>query len=155
MSLELILLIYTTIIFIIYNTYILIKYGMLESISASYYKINYKILFSFFIWSISFPVMIIGGTWLAFLGGSFLTFVGASPLFLNGMERKIHIVSANSGIALICFSMGFDYNLWWISITVGIISVIGYIFKPKYWVWIIEMVAFLCIISGLILIRIF
>jgi hypothetical protein len=90
-------------IFGVYNGTILIKYGFLPSMSASFYKHNNKILFAFFIWFTCIPLMIISSTPLMFLSGAVLCFVGASPDFEkddHSLEDEVHSTTAIVGTLL-------------------------------------------------------
>ena len=95
------ILLLTVIVFIAYLLTIYIKYGLLPSISESFYKLpsNRKWIFTFFIWYISIMIMLIGGTNLFFLSGIGIMFVATFPYFLE--QRWQHYISAMIGITVV------------------------------------------------------
>lgn len=158
---KLFLLIYTIITFISYLTYVKIKYGILESISASYYKLKYKSLFTLFIWSVSIPCIIIGETPLMFFAGALLSFVGAAPAFRRDMEHDVHMAGAIGGIVLGFTSLLLDFQEYWL-IAIMVLFTLYALPKrlpkkyDKEWLngipnhtWWIEVMAFVLIIFGL------
>jgi hypothetical protein len=146
---ELILLLYVTVVFLTYNIYVTWKYGLLQSISVSFYETEKNGLFALFIWSVALPLNLILPSPLMFWGSAFLSFVGVSPAFKEKTEGTVHRIGANGGIGFIALSMGYDHGLWWIPILIGIIGLLGYIFQPKNWFWWVEMISFITIISSL------
>lgn len=93
---------YTLITALSYLITIVILFGVLKSISQSYYEVKGfgKAIFTLFIWSISIPMMIIGSTPLMFFAGALLSFVGAAPAFKEEMEGKVHVIGATGGILI-------------------------------------------------------
>lgn len=152
---ELILLIYVAVVFVAYNTYITAKYGILQSISASFYETHKPGLFALFIWSIALPLNFIASSPLMFWGAAFLCFVGASPAFEEKMEGWVHRIGANGGIAFVCLALWVDHGSWWPAALVGTVGALGYIFQPKNWFWWVEMVAFVSIITQLFILTVF
>lgn len=98
--------------FISFVGYVWKKYGVLKSISDSYYKLSggRKAWFTLFIWSVAIPFLIIGETPLMFLAGSLLAFVGAAPAFKEELEGKVHVVGATGGIIIGFVSMAFEFK---------------------------------------------
>jgi len=126
--------------FITYVLYVTIKYGVLPSISESYYYTNNKLIFALFAWFTAIPLMIVASTPLMFFSGAALGFVGASPAFHKNdrsLEDEVHMVS---GILIILFgllSMIIDFNIVYPTIVVIflIISFILFNIKNKiYWI---------------------
>lgn len=139
-------------IFIAYVIYIWLKFGILSSISDSYYKTNSPFLFAIFIWGTAIPLIIVGNTALMFFAGALLCFVGASPAFKKRkMEEKIHVYGTIGSIALGIISMWVDFGLWYLTV----IMVAGYIFtmfvKIKNETWYVEILAFVLVMLGLLI----
>jgi len=133
----------------------------LKSFSATYYELEHKIIFTLVLWSFAIPAMIAGGTVLMFLSGASICFVGARPDFLGSkVEFRTHMAWAITGITLGMASMGFDFKLWWIPITMlGFISAMAILVLIRkktdnpfttYFLW-IELVALYLINLGLII----
>jgi len=141
------------IIFFGYIGYIWNQFGILPSISDSYYHLpkNQKILFTFFCWGFAFPVIIIGNSALMFLAGSAITFVGAAPAFKETLTKTVHFVGALIGILAAQLSIFFDYKLLYVNIIFILISLMFLIFKKlkSHRVWWIEIAAFLSIVYTL------
>lgn len=152
-SLNLGLLIFTIIVFLTYVIGIYSKFGILKSISESVYHIKHKALFTFFIWGVALPIMIVGSTGLMFMAGAFLAFVGASPMFKEEMEGKVHYVGATGGIALGFAGMILNFGLWPLAVIQGVFTLCAVLFKLKNHTWWIEVLAFILIIIGLIIAR--
>jgi hypothetical protein len=104
-----ILLLIQVISFITYMTYVIYNFGILKSISESYYKLSRagKFLFTLFIWSISIP-MAMYGTALFFWSGACLSFVGAATMFKDDtMTKKVHYIGAFLGFTLALVALSF------------------------------------------------
>lgn len=141
---------------VIFTTYLLViaqKYGIQKSISDSYYNLpgNWKFIFTAVLLGFSIPVMIAGNSTLIFLAGSAICFVSASPAFnKNKLEAIVHVVGAWSGILLGIAGIILDYKLYSIAILAALLSALLY-FKAKYFIWWIEIAAFITIWSGVLL----
>lgn len=148
-----VLLIITAVLFIIYNVFVLYKFGIPESLSATSYhfkeKYNQHWWFSLICLIIIiglFPIWISISSeitqFLVFLSCSGILFIGASPFFLNGMEKPIHYISGI--ITTITFIIWFilnGYYLWLIYIGISCIPFI--IWKPKCFIYFIEIIAYI------------
>ena len=154
-----ILLTITLVCFISYVAFIWIKYGIQESISASYYKLprNLQWLFTIATWGYAFPAIMLGVPYslLAFLAGAAICFVSASPAFRgkdkndHTMEGTVHMVGAIVGVTaaqLMIFLAPF--SMWYIN--VGFLALCGVSYLiPKMKVnftWWIELYAFISIV---------
>ena len=147
------LLIITAILFILYNIFVLYKFGVPESLSATSYlfkeKYNQHWWFSLICLIIIvglFPNWInISSTitqFLVFLSCAGILFIGASPFFLKGMEKPIHYISGI--ITTITFILWFIFNgyyLWLIYISITCIPFI--LWKPKCFIYFIEIIAYI------------
>lgn len=134
-----------------YIGFMILKLGMVESISDTFYHLpkKYGWVFSVWLWTISILLMYAGGTNLMFLAGMCIMFVGAWPWFNN--DQKIqHYIAAVLGISLGMVSMWYDFGLWLIPILFIIFSLGLNVVKIRFRIFWIEILAFGAIIIGLI-----
>lgn len=91
--------------FILYITFIVRKFGILPSISESWYRLEglQKSLFTWFCWALGGLMLFQtnGDTGLFFLSGGGLMFVGAATMFKTDEAKSniIHPLGAAAGIA--------------------------------------------------------
>lgn len=142
------------IVFFGYVAFIWKRYGILPSISESWYRLpdKDKILFTLFCWGFAFPAIILGDNVLMFLAGTGISFVGAAAQFKQTMTRTVHIIGAFTGVLFSQLAIYFDYNLFYINLI--FISLALSIFllrktKIKNYIWWIEITAFTSIIVAL------
>jgi hypothetical protein len=146
---KLILLLLLSVIFIGYVFgYVTRKFGLLKSISASYYKVPSP-LFSIWIAAIAFLFVVIGQTMLIFLAGGMLCYVAVAPAFLRIDMERAHIIGAVSGIVLGFASMILDYELYYLPVMMIIFIIAAYLLNFNYRTFWIEVAAFILIITGL------
>ena len=135
-------------VFTAYIGFILIKYGIQQSVSNSWYKLpeNLRWLFTIALWGFAIPAIVLGveHSGLAFLAGSGICFVGAAPAFKDkGMEAIVHISGALAGVIGGILFMVFT-GLWWVAlITLALMAVATFcqpFIKNKTW-W-NELIAF-------------
>ena len=140
-------------IFILYTTLIVYRYGILPSISESWYVLprGQKFLFTLFTWGLGIPMLFYDSGAL-FLSGSALTFVGVATQFKTSISftREVHYAGALIGVLvpLIYFGISSDN---WMPLLVQVIStmiIISTRIQNKIW-W-TEIVAFFCVLSGLL-----
>lgn len=154
------LLIFVVLSFVGYISFIVNKYGVLPSISESYYKMKGDKLFggglfTLFIWSLSLPLIIIGDTPLMFFAGAFLSFVGAASAFKDlKMTKRVHTIGAVGGIGFGFLSMILDFQLNEITFFMLLGSLILYLLKIKNLIWWVEILAFVLIILGLFIAKV-
>lgn len=157
---ELNLLIFVVLSFVGYISFIINRYGVLPSISESYYKMKNDNLFggglfTLFIWSLSFPLIIVGNTSLMFFAGAFLAFVGAATAFKDlEMTKRVHTIGAVGGIGFGFLSMVLDFQLNEITYFMLLASLILYLLKIKNLIWWVEVLAFVLIILGLFIAKV-
>lgn len=100
--------------FVIYNVSILVLYGFLNSISASYYSLPEKwrsIIFLLFCWVYAIPAMILSTTTLMFFAGFFICGVGIFGDFrISKYDSDMHQVSAALAITCSQLSVFFEYH---------------------------------------------
>ena len=145
-------------IFIAYISFIISKYGVQPSISESFYKLQETrlgFLFTLFCWGLA-SLMIFQSnetTPLFFFSAVGLGFVGTATLFKwsGAMTDKVHGAGAGIGIACGLAGLYFEYHMW--EPFVGFILATGalLLLKVKNHIWWIEIMAFIAIITGLLL----
>lgn len=154
------LLILVVLSFVGYISFIVNRYGVLPSISESYYKMKDDNLFggglfTLFIWSLSLPLIIIGSTSLMFFAGAFLAFVGAATAFKDlKMTRRVHNIGAIGGIGFGFLSMIIDFQLFELTYFMVVLSLTLFLLKTKNLIWWIEILAFILIIIGLFIVKV-
>lgn len=135
-----------------YLVYVYLTCGILTSISASYYHIKPKNLFTFWTWGTALPMMIAGSTALAFFSGAFLCFVGAASNEHNDdMTSRVHGIGAKGAVVFGFAFLIFDLGLWWLAAASMLSILLMYLLKIKNSTWWIECVAYYTIITGLLM----
>lgn len=154
MPYQLISILLSFVIFTSYLTYIAINYGILPSISDSYYRLpkNRQWLFTITLWSFSFPMIIAGESGLMFLAGASICFTGAAPAFKGSkMEHSVHVASAIIGITAAVFAMFFTLGASIIGIvTLGSMLALK-LLKVSNATWWVEVIAYYAILLALLL----
>ncbi len=137
------------------------KFGILKSISQSYYELPkiWKPIFTLAMWGFAFPAMLIGTplTGLLFFASAGIMFVGAAAAF-NDKEitRPVHFIGAGTGVILSQLAIGLIFGFWQINLIFGISSILLILFNKKingtYLLW-IEILAIIsiCILYGIII----
>lgn len=152
-------------VFTAYVAFVWRKYGMLYSISDSYYYLDtkYNGLFAVFCMSLSFPMFAHSKmfheslatqtdyTWLFFLS-MMLAFTGvASEFKRNGESSTIHMIGVFVSTISALLGLGLQYNIWFPlgAVVIGTIVLLFQSFTDKF-VWWLEIWTFICIFVGLI-----
>jgi hypothetical protein len=154
-TIDIILLSYSLIVFTTYLVWIYSKYGILKSVSDSYYHIKHKYVFTLVMWSVAIPMAIVGmdlngDTPLMFFAGSGIAFVGAASAFKDDkITERSHIVGATAGIVLGFVSLWVDFHLWHVCLFMLAFTLFAVLFKIKNHTWWIEIEAFAIIIECL------
>lgn len=142
------------IIFTVYVGSITKKYGILPSISESWYVLPTRLnfLFTLFVWGISVPMFFYGNVWFA-LAASSLSFVGAATQFKMTLSwtKQIHYTGALLGILLSLVGILVEWNNPYPLILFLICAVVMTLMKIKNAIWWIEIAAFLTILGGLLI----
>jgi len=139
-------------VFLSYIIPIISIYGILPSVSESYYELpdKYNFLFTLFCWGFAIPTMIIGvdltDNFLMFFAGAGICFVGAAAAFKEELPKKVHETSAIIGIVSSQLSIAFDFKMYYVNIIFAVLFALIMFLKLKYKIethifW-IEMVAF-------------
>jgi len=117
-------------IFVGYVATIIGLYGILPSISDSYYRLpkKWNFMFTLVLWGFGFPALIIGApvTWLMFAACAGIIFVGAAAAFQQKMTKTVHIVGAAVGMVLSQIAIATSFGLW--PITAVCVPLAGLIF---------------------------
>lgn len=100
-----------------YVSWIWAKYGVLPSISHSYYSLpnNLKFLFTLWCWGYALPAMIVASTPLMFFAGAGICFVGAAAAYREKMTETVHIIGAVAGILFSQLSTIIDFDMWYVT----------------------------------------
>ena len=149
--------------FVTYLVYIYYRFGILDSISESYYKLKEagnKWLFIVFMYVLASCLLLIASfnlhpmAWTFFLAGSGAAFVGIAAQYRDNMTETWHIAAT---LALIFFSLlglGLLFGSWWPSYFLIVGALVMLIMKPlikKHGYW-VEVLAFVIIWGGLLLV---
>jgi hypothetical protein len=149
-------------VFVGYVSWIWARYGVLPSISDSYYHLpkNLQPIFTLFCWGFSLPAIILGSSGLMFFAGAGIAFVGAAAAFKERMTMEVHVAGAMAGVIFSQLAIWLQYGLWPLNlIFLGIglplyltrfIKIKGKEICPNR-TWWVEILAFLliCIVLGI------
>jgi hypothetical protein len=146
------------IVFITYIGYLVSKFGILPSISESYYALmDLKKSYLFFLFTSALGVTMIlqaqdQHAWYL-ISGIGLMFVGAASLFkvTEDGTAAIHYIGAVVGIVGALIGHIEVYNLLWpVGIYLGGTLIILAVFRNNNYIWWMEILAFITIIAGFI-----
>lgn len=143
--------------FVLYLSFILIKLGLLPSISESWYQLKFptNILFTVFCWIIGFGMFSQsnGETPFFFLAGAGLCFTGAATMFKSAgaYTNKVHSIGA-----LICIlgsfaGLIFERSCWYPLVIFISLAAFILLLKINNRIFWLEIGAFVSIILGLLL----
>jgi len=136
-------------IFTLYIRFILAKYGLLKSVSASYYELHDKALFSAVLIAFSLSAMFAGRDVYIFTAGSGICFVAFAPKYKLKFDNDVHYIAASIGIVF-----GFTQLLvwgYWLMLIPILVAIPAFIKFSKNPIYFIEVISFYLIITGLIL----
>ncbi len=142
----------TSVIFLLaFTSMIVFRYGVLSSISDSWYKLPTKDrwMFPVFLWGLSIPIMIAFQKPLIILGCLCICMVGIYPWFKLKIESSLHSIFAYSGIALNSLSAIIDYHQYIYIIVLVIFEILLELFKAKNKTWWQEVVAIIILLTAL------
>lgn len=134
-------------VFTVFWIMIVAIYGLIPSISHSFYELPEKArgLFTFTLWSFAIPMMIVGEHGLMFFAGASICFVGAAADYRNELTDTVHYVCAVLSIALGILYWGFKFDNWYVGIPIVISAAVLYpILRKRATLW-VEIVAYYCI----------
>lgn len=144
------------VVFVSYITGILLRYGVLPSVSDSYYHLpkKWNLLFTLFCWGFALPAIIIGvdltDNFLMFFAGGGIAFVGAAAAFKEKLTGKVHVAGALVGIISSQLSIAFDFKMFYVNILFLVLAGLIKILKIKNETYWIELLAFasICYVLG-------
>ena len=134
-------------IFTLYIIVVMLVYGVLPSISDSYYHLNNKIFFSLTLIGFSFPIIITQNNIPFYFAGSSIMFVAVAPDFHVSTEGDVHFFCAILGI--ISGITGLLLKRQYFPVIFFVIVGIILYFVPNHIFW-IEILTFYTIILTLI-----
>ena len=144
-------------VFISYIVLITYRFGVLPSISESWYKLQLlrsSYQFTLFCWSLSILMLFQTNETTAwfFASGTGLAIVGSATMFKwkGILTEKIHYLGSFIAIASALIGLGVEYNNWIPTAVFIAIGVTLNAFKIKNRIWWTEITAFMCIILGLL-----
>ena len=134
-------------VFLAYVTFIWSKYGVLKSISESYYKLPKKQnwLFVAFTWLFAFPAMILGNSYLMLFAGGGIVFVGAAAAMHTFPTRAWHLSAAIGGMILGCIAMIVQFHMWYLVAAIAAAIGLAAIIDKKHLMWWTEIAIFVAI----------
>ena len=142
-------------VFVSYLGMVVKHFGILPSISDSYYhlKKSNNYLFTLFCWGFAIPAMLLGTQLshspLMFLAGAGIVFVGAAAQFKEKMTKTVHELGALFGVLFAQLSIAIDFNMYYLNAIFAIAALIIYLTKSKERIWWIEILAFSSIVYAL------
>ena len=152
---EISLIITSFLVFTAYLYFVYRKFGILTSISESFYYIKNRPLFLVWSWLSSIPLLILAQQekhLFLFLAGTCLAIVGfASDARWTRVTGFVHGLFAKLAVVFAFASFIFDLGLWWYSILIFVAMALMYFKKIKndtYW---IEVLAYYAIIIALLI----
>ena len=149
-------------IFIVYLTVSLMSFGIPTSLSETYYHWEEKgrdlgILFTSFIWGMTFPLMIVwidiletDWNFIPFIASAALMFVGIAAAFKMKLTREVHYTAALV-TALASYVWSFAYAIPSVVFITLILSIIGASVNKENKIFWLEMGAFVNIYIQLLL----
>jgi len=151
-------------VFIAYLAFIISKFGILHSISLSWYRLQEKnpkqgFLFTFFCWGLAIPMMMMSAyidadtSTLIMLSGGGLVFTGSAAAFKSKDAKTdlVHFIGAATAIISGLLGIGLIYNNFVPMVIVALATILAYMNKLKNGIFWIEVIAFISIIVGLII----
>ena len=138
------------VIFLGYVAFIYNRYGLLTSISASTYKLegNERWYFLAFLWSIGllnfFQGMEVWGFWAS--AGLFFSGITIDHESSGAHTDKVHAVGTVAAIVFTFIGLWVLYGMWipTVMLAIGIVA----LYKTRYFIWWIEIVAMVIAIGA-------
>ena len=137
-----------SLVFAAYIGYVWGRFGVLDSISASYYKLreNHNWLFWAFTIALSVPMLTYGDGWY-FGSAAFLIFCGTASDYKKPMTGTVHYIGASGAIGLAAIGL-LREGVWFPLVFGLLVSVPLSIFKVENRTWWIEIAWFVFLIIG-------
>lgn len=144
--------------FSLYVGYIVFNWGILKSISDSYYYLtkSKQVYFLLFCWGIGIPFMLYSNPLFLFAGFGFIVTGIASDykIYESGFNKLtwwVHHIAAISGILFSYIGIWVVYNGYIYILLFFVSLLVLFRFKVKNIIWWIEIFAFIFILIGLII----
>lgn len=140
-------------IFVVYLAVSLMSFGIPTSLSETYYHWEEKgrdlgILFTSFIWGMTFPLMIVwidvlpnDQNFIPFIASASLMFVGAASAFKASLTNEVHFTAALIA-ALASYIWAFAYGIPAIAFATFVLSMVGVVVNKDNKLFWLEMGAF-------------
>jgi len=128
-------LIFSVLVFCAYLFWVVNKYGMATSMSATYYNlpINRQFLFTLFCWFYASPILLICEFPLIIIAVSGVAIVGAAAAFRGDeLINRLHMISASVAAACTYLSLIFDFHQYWIAGIAMVVSGGCYLLQKKF-----------------------
>jgi hypothetical protein len=146
-----------TVVFLSYVIFIYKKFGILDSISESWYRLipyNLSFLFTFFCVIIGFLMAsqsIRGENIFYILSGAGLCFTGVAGAFKwkESQTNIVHFAGATIAIFGALIGLWVQFNFYIPFIIFGILTILIKLLKIQHSIWWIEIVAFSAILIGI------
>lgn len=131
---------------------ILISFGFLKSLSASYYALQKenKWLFTIALWGFAFPLILVAETPLMFLAGVGICFTGAAPAFKETLTSTVHNVGAFTGVIAGYLNMVIYYDMYIFSSITFVLIAIIFFSKLNSKTLFSELIAFYSILGSIL-----
>ena len=146
---EITLLLISMSIFVFYMRYVIVNYGIQQSISDTYYRLPdaLKFIFPLVLWGFTLPIMLVSKTTLILLSIGFINLVGATAMYRRDrLTNIIHMIGTIGGMALGLLSMLFDFQSYNALLIFIIVSMILSVVSKNY-MWWIEIIFFVTLWS--------
>lgn len=139
----------------LFLTYVVINFGILSSISESFYRIKNNWLFSavliaFSLCILAFSIIYTDSILLIIAPFGIIT-VAIAPRFKDKHKAWIHFTGAAVGIGCGLASLWLYFGLWWIDIIAIVLYLSVKLTKSNNSLWWGEIIAMFAIIIGLLL----
>lgn len=132
--------------------FILYKFGLIDSISSSFYLLpdKYKDYFTYGLWLFSVPIMVASTSFWQFMSGLGICYVGAAAAYKQSIVGKVHVFGVLTSIVSGLVHLTLSGYIFTVPLyLVIIIPIMNYVKKGR--VFIVEIVSFYYI-AGLMLI---
>ena len=143
------------VVFLIYFFYVKKQFGILDSISDSFYKLekekrNKGWWFLAFAWGIAFPMIAFWNISPWFFIPTFCVFLlGAAPQYKRKMTGTVHVIGSLGSLVSALILIGFLFWNWWcLGIVLFVIFILKFLKVPNLTTW-TETVAFMGTCIGL------
>jgi hypothetical protein len=152
------LLLFSLFVFLSFTLFVVLKYGIQTSISASIGVLTgaiEKSFYSWFILGIAIPVGIVADNWMGFWAMAMLSLDFAAWAVKNDKQQMlIHCFGADAGIALGITMLGAIFQQWWLVLIAlwgaAVLKMLTKWYKKDTFTWWVECWAYFIILVGLI-----